>query len=40
MATTKKVSDSFMDCEMLSDSALSEDYDNDPYYFGFDEVNR
>jgi hypothetical protein len=36
----KRVSDSFRAHEMLSDGDLSEDYDNDPCYFSFDDAAR
>lgn len=36
----KRVSDSFRAHEMLSDGDLSEDYDNDPVYFSFDDSVR
>ena len=36
----KLVSNSFIDCEMLSDGAISEDYDADPYIQSFNETER
>lgn len=36
----KRVSNSFRVYEILSDGDLSEDYENDPVYFSFDDTVR